>query len=414
MLWMMPPLLSWRYRVTDNHRVEPSRTSTQLAVVLEALATPQCNPAARRLADAFGSEPVAIRDRLVGEPAYRSRRLLFASGAEIILHDDAIAAVLLRLAPTQAAPRGLDLSKWIASADNDATLSDLEAAIGSKPQFVGFGQPYFALDGGYARATFKDNRGWKDPGNLVGITITAQKPGTTCRPEDDDCPTCSNLLMRSGDSASIDVGGTADALAAALSAGLLTEDAHWVKLADLQPLHASGLMERVESQLTCTACKRIICFTLPRDGSATFGYYVLDGARRRPLEAIPPVEQWGDATRLAQDRDAMHYVDHEPGAWFLVEQQGSLYLDARYVITSMFDDSALIRLDDAEVTAYQAGGHDYMSRLARGIHDGSPHKEESPYFQRNLLRGPDGKAYREAVTSAIVNHTWIAQQRRTT
>ena len=110
----------------------------------------------------------------------------------------------------------------------------------------------------------------------------------------------------------------------------------------------------------------------------------------------------------------MHYVDHEPGAWFLVEQQGALYLQARYVETSMVDDSALIRLDDHEVDAYLSDGHASISELARRIHDGSPHLEKSPYYERNLYRGADGRTHRDAVAAAIVNHTWIAQQRART
>ncbi|CAN5586432.1 hypothetical protein BH10ACT7_BH10ACT7_15230 [soil metagenome] len=109
--------------------------------------------------------------------------------------------------------------------------------------------------------------------------------------------------------------------------------------------------------------------------------------------------------------DAMHYVDHEPGAWFLVEQQGILYLDARYSYSALIDDSALIRLNEAELTAYRAGGHDYLSGLAQGIHNSAPYRDESQYFGRNLYWDPDGKAYRDEVASAIADHTWIAEQR---
>ena len=385
-----------------------ARTSTRLPVVLDALNRSEEDPAVRRLSAAFGGDPAEVRERLVGAPARRSRRLLFASGGEIILHDDAVVAVLLHLAP-----RGLDLSEWIAGAGNAATLDELANAIGGPPHFAGIGTPYFTLDGGYVRAGFKDNRGWKEAGNLLSLTITADKPGLTCRPEDDDCPTCGDLLVRASDQdGGVDVDGTTAALAEAVTAGLLTEDAHWVTLADLRPLHASGLMERVESQLTCTTCRRIICFTLFRDAAPAFGYHVVDDARRRPLEAIPPVEQWGDAARIAADRDAMHYVDHEPGAWFLVERQGALYLDARYSYSAVIDDSALIRLDDSELAAYRTGGHDYLSGLAQRIHNSAPYTEKSPYHRRDLFRGPGGREYREAVSAAIVNHTWLARQRQ--
>jgi hypothetical protein len=108
----------------------------------------------------------------------------------------------------------------------------------------------------------------------------------------------------------------------------------------------------------------------------------------------------------------MQYVDHEPAVWFLVEQDGVLYLDARYSYSAIIDDSALIRLDDAELEVYRAGGHEALTELARRIHDSAPYRDESPYYTRNLYRGPDAKAYRTAVTAAVVNHTWIAQQRR--
>lgn len=109
--------------------------------------------------------------------------------------------------------------------------------------------------------------------------------------------------------------------------------------------------------------------------------------------------------------EAMHYVDHEPGAWFLVEQEGVLHLDARYSYSALIDDSALVRLNESELTAYRAGGHDYLTDLATRIHNSAPYRDESPYFGRNLYRGPDGTSYREAVAAAIVDHTWLAERR---
>ncbi|MFI5427523.1 hypothetical protein [Aeromicrobium sp. UC242_57] len=388
------------------------RTTTRLPVILDALSLSEADDATRRLVDACGGDPVVVTERRIGEPSLLSRRLLFSSGAEIILHDDAVVAVLLHLTPTSAAPQCVDASEWITGVDNAATLDDLTKIFGRPPQFAGIGTPYFLLDGGYVRATFKDDRGWKEAGNLVRLTVTVEQPGLACSPADDDCPTCSDLLVRiTSPDGAVDVDRTVASLSATLADDLLKEDAHWVRLADLKPLHESGLMNRVESQLTCTTCRRIICFTLFRDSPATFGYYVMNDAMRRPLEAIPPVEQWGTPARIAEDVDAMQYVDHEPAAWFLVEQQGILYLQARYSYSAIIDDSALIRLDDSEVKAYRARGHNYLSALARRIHDSAPYQEESPYYPRNLYRQPGGTQYREAVTTAIVNHTWIAQQR---
>ncbi len=393
--------------------MERWRTSTRLPDLLDALGRAEADPVTQRLAGAFGGGPVTVRERLVGEPARRVRRLLFASGGEVVLHDDAVAAVVLHLSPTPAAPRGLDLSRWIDGVGNDATLDELGSATGAPRRFAGFGTPSLTLDGGYARLRFAEDRGWNDAGNLRSITVTAVEPGRATRPEDDDCPTCSDLLVRSSaPTGGVDVEATTASLTGALTAGLLIEDAHWVALGDLQALHASGLMARVESQLSCTTCRRIICFTLLQDSPPTFTYAVFDAARRRPLGSIPPVEQWGDAARIAAEREAMHYVDHEPGAWFLLEQQDVLYLEARYVISSMAEDSALIRLDDAEHEAYRSQGREYLSGLARRIHDGSPHREGTKFHQRDLFGGPDGRRHRAAVTRAVVNHTWLAEQRR--
>lgn len=392
--------------------MEPWRTSSRLPIILDALALSEGDPAVRQLIDAFGGAPIEVRERMVGEPARVSRRLLFASGGEVILHDDALAAVVLHLTATPPIQQGLQLSEWIGGVDNDATLADLKQAIGGPAHFAGPRTPCVALDGGYARLDFARDANWNEPGGLVGITVTVDKPGLACRPEDDDCPTCSDLLVRSELDGGVDVEATIAALTSALTADLLTESVAWVRLADLLPLHTSGLMERVESQLTCTTCGRIICFTLFRDASPTFGYSVLNDASRRPLETIPPVEAWGDASRLQEEAGAMHYIDHEPGSWFLVEQAGVLYLDVRYVVTSMVDDSALIGLDESELERYRDGGHDALSTLARQIGDSSPHRDTSPFHRRDLLRGPGGGDLRKAVSAAIVNHTWLAEQRR--
>ena len=124
-----------------------------------------------------------------------------------------------------------------------------------------------------------------------------------------------------------------------------------------------------------------------------------------------------DRTRPGDDRSAdgaaMRYVDHEPGMWFLVEQHGDLFLDARYSYSAMIDDSALIRLDAAEVRAYRAGGHDYLTDLARGIHHSAPYRAESRYYARDLYgRDEDGRGLRDAVRAAIADNTWAAERKR--
>lgn len=385
---------------------------SRLPLAIDALSLSASDPAARRLTEAFDGDPVAVEERLVGEPATVSRRLRFTSGTDVILHDDAIVAVVFRTPPAHGTSAVRDGSDWLGGLDERTTLDDLAVGFGERPRFAGTA-PYFELGGAYARADFRNGRGWNDPGNFLGVTITIDQPGLACRPEDDDCPACSDLLVRpAGQATGLDVRGTVEALSTGLAAGVLSEDLHRVRLADMQPLFASRLMGRVETQLTCSACRRIICFTLQRDASPTFEYAVLNDATRHPVEPIPPVELWGDADRIAADRAGMHYVDHEPGSWFLVAQEGVLYLDARYSYSAVIDSSALIRLDDAERERYRAGGHDALSELAMRIHTSAPYLEDSPYFQRDLYRGADAKQYRDAVARAISNRTWRAERSR--
>lgn len=379
-------------------------------MILDALARSERDAPVQRLIETFGGVPAAVAERSFGEPAVQSRRLHLASGGELILHDDMLVAVLLHTVPTQTSTTAIDLSEWIEGASNSVTLDDLKKVIDGRRRFAGFGTPYFELKGGYARAEFRDHRGWNDRGNLVALAFTVEQPGLACRPEDDNCPSCSDVLVRD-EAGRVDVDRTVEALRDAATKGVLKDDASWVGISDLLPLHSSGLMERVESQLTCQTCRRILCFALGRGGEPSLSYLAVNEARQHRLGPIPPVEQWGDAERIAQERDALHYVDHEPGRWFLVEQAEQLYLDARYVVTSMVDDSALIPLDEQEAEQYRLRGHEYLAELAERIHSGSPHREESPFFARDLKRGPEGGAFREAVSRAIVNHSWLAQHR---
>lgn len=108
----------------------------------------------------------------------------------------------------------------------------------------------------------------------------------------------------------------------------------------------------------------------------------------------------------------MKYVDHEPGTWFLLEEDGVFYLEARYSYSAVIDDSALVRLSDSEIEAHRAGGHDYLTGLARGIHNSAPYRQESAYYSRNLYRAAGGTALRDAVTAAITHHIWAEEQRR--
>ena len=53
-----------------------------------------------------------------------------------------------------------------------------------------------------------------------------------------------------------------------------------------------------------------------------------------------------------------------------------------------------------------------LSDLATRVHNSAPYRPESQFFSRDLYRTADGAQYREAVSAAIADHTWIAEQRR--
>ncbi len=381
-----------------------------MPLILDALCLARDDAPVRRLIDALGTEPVETTERRIGEPAVLSQHLLFGSGGEIVLHDDAVVAVILHLAPTPSAPRGLDAAEWLPGVDNDATFADFKATFDVPWRFAD-GDRYFVLEAAYLRPEVREARGPSSRRPAAGGVhrgrsegdVPPGRRGLPGVPRTDRAHR--RRVLRSG--------RTVYALVAGVEAGVLKESSGAVSLADLRLLHASALMERVESQVTCTACGRVACLTLYRDAPPTFGYHPLDAAMRRPLEAIPPVEEWGDADRIAEVRDAMRYVDHEPGLWFLVEQHGDLYLDSRYTISSMADDSCLIRLDEAERQEYHEAGRDSLTELARRIDRSGPHREASPFHRRNLLRHPDGgKTTPPRSVAAIAGHTWLARQKQ--
>ncbi len=108
----------------------------------------------------------------------------------------------------------------------------------------------------------------------------------------------------------------------------------------------------------------------------------------------------------------MKYLDHNPGQWFLLEWQGALYLDYRYSYSAIIDDSAFMKLSDEECRQYKARGRNYLSELATAAHMSAPYRGESSFYARNLYRGPNGKELRSAVSAAVTDNTWTAEQRR--
>ncbi|PII81472.1 hypothetical protein BMH32_00095 [Leucobacter sp. OLJS4] len=372
--------------------------------LFDALARGEQDPIVRDLASALGEEPVEALERSIGVPPIRSKHLRFASGGELVFHDGALAAVLLHLVPTPFAPRGLRLQDWFPDLDKDSDLDRFKAVFGPSWRFAGGGSRYFPVTDGFVRLTVRS-------GILVGVVVSAEDPKLICRPEDETCETCADLpVLRPDDS--LDVTATIEVLRAAVADGRLREDSSRIPLADLALLHDSGLGAPAEGQVSCRSCERALCLGLRRDAEPILAYLPFDVAWRRPAPEIPPVALWGDAARIAAERDAMRYVDHEPGRWFLVARNGETFLDVRTSAGPVGDTSVLIRLDADELAAYASGEHEALSELAERIDRSAPTAEGSPYRVRDLYRGPEAPGLRAAVSAAIVDRTWIAEQRR--
>lgn len=80
----------------------------------------------------------------------------------------------------------------------------------------------------------------------------------------------------------------------------------------------------------------------------------------------------------------MHLIDHEPQSWFLLEEDGALFLDAA-CNHSAFGYSWLIELNAEERLSYKQQGRPFIAWLAQDIHNGVPILETStsPYKTRN-------------------------------
>lgn len=93
----------------------------------------------------------------------------------------------------------------------------------------------------------------------------------------------------------------------------------------------------------------------------------------------------------------MKVVDHEPQIWFLLEEDGSLYLDAN-CSHSFIGYDFLIRLNSEEAAKYKAQGHAYLSSLADDIQNSAPilAASKSKYKGRDL-----SGEYSERVMAAV-------------
>ena len=97
----------------------------------------------------------------------------------------------------------------------------------------------------------------------------------------------------------------------------------------------------------------------------------------------------------------MKVVDQQPYAWFLLEDEGNLYLDA-HCSHSFFDYSVLIAMNEAETKAFRRSGRAYLDKLAYDIHYSAPavRDSKSPFKSRNLSIG--GTPEEDDAHSAIV------------
>ncbi|WP_203299231.1 hypothetical protein [Marinobacter sediminum] len=93
----------------------------------------------------------------------------------------------------------------------------------------------------------------------------------------------------------------------------------------------------------------------------------------------------------------MKVVDHEDQMWFLFEYQGALFLDAS-CNHSFLGYTYMIELNEQELTAYESGGHRYLSELAHDIHYSAPIVKGS----NSIYKGRDvTKQYSELVSAAV-------------
>jgi len=83
----------------------------------------------------------------------------------------------------------------------------------------------------------------------------------------------------------------------------------------------------------------------------------------------------------------MQVIDHQPSAWFLLQDGEVLLLDVACE-HGAFGYSVLIALDAQERHDYQQEGRGYLGRLADAVHASAPilHDSASPYKARNIDR----------------------------
>lgn len=103
---------------------------------------------------------------------------------------------------------------------------------------------------------------------------------------------------------------------------------------------------------------------------------------------------------------AMRVIDHEPQWWFLLEDDGSIFLDAN-CNHSFVGYSFMIEMNSDELTQYKRLGRNFISTLASEIQDTAPILQIST----SRFKGRDvSQTYSDEVTRAV--ERWRADAAR--
>lgn len=102
----------------------------------------------------------------------------------------------------------------------------------------------------------------------------------------------------------------------------------------------------------------------------------------------------------------MLVLDEEHYRWFLLEEDGQLYLYA-VCSHSAVDYLFLLKMNEKEVSLFRENGRTHLDDLAHGIHYSAPgvRGSSSPYKARSLVMTPERERADEAVNE------WQARKR---
>lgn len=134
---------------------------------------------------------------------------------------------------------------------------------------------------------------------------------------------------------------------------------------------------------------------------------LLCGARLPPRDCGRPPQLGIDQDR----RFAMRVLDEENYLWFLMDEDGQLYLDA-VCSHSAVDYLFLLRLNEEEVALFRDKGRTYLNELAYRIHHSSPgvQRSKSPYKSRTLVMTPERERADAAISDWRDRHRNIGPQ----